>query len=156
MTSRPAIEPAISTLPVMNQLMANVSSVPSVRQLTALRTDLACVSAPRNSTRQCLLYGPEPNLPRRRTKPLHHPRFRAGFRFRRCHTTVQAVRFLDGQHGSDMPSTSARCAPTAGPSWKRTYRGSGHGVEMRLIAVLGAICALTQSASAEIGDCSAI
>lgn len=27
---------------------------------------------------------------------------------------------------------------------------------MRVIAVLGAICALTQSASAEIGDCSAI
>lgn len=27
---------------------------------------------------------------------------------------------------------------------------------MRLLAVLGAICALTQSASAEIGDCSAI
>jgi hypothetical protein len=27
---------------------------------------------------------------------------------------------------------------------------------MRLVAVLGAICALTQAASAEIGDCSAI
>ena len=27
---------------------------------------------------------------------------------------------------------------------------------MRLLAVLGAICALTQAASAEIGDCSAI
>jgi hypothetical protein len=27
---------------------------------------------------------------------------------------------------------------------------------MRLVAVLGAICALTQTASAEIGDCSAI
>jgi hypothetical protein len=36
------------------------------------------------------------------------------------------------------------------------HRGNGHGVEMRLIAVLGAICALTQTASAEIGDCSAI
>jgi hypothetical protein len=32
----------------------------------------------------------------------------------------------------------------------------GRGVEMRLVAVLGAICALTQAASAEIGDCSAI
>jgi hypothetical protein len=50
MTSRPAIDPAISTLPVMNQLIANVSSVPNVRQLTALRTDLVCVSAPRNKT----------------------------------------------------------------------------------------------------------
>jgi hypothetical protein len=50
MTSKPAIDPAISTLPVMNQLIANVSSVPNVRQLTALRTDLVCVSAPRNKT----------------------------------------------------------------------------------------------------------
>jgi hypothetical protein len=47
-TSRPAIDPAISTRPVMNQLIAKVSSVPRVRQLTALRTDLICVSAPRN------------------------------------------------------------------------------------------------------------
>jgi hypothetical protein len=46
--STPAIEPAISTLPVKNQLIANVSSVPNVRQLTALRIDLVCVSAPRN------------------------------------------------------------------------------------------------------------
>jgi hypothetical protein len=45
MISIPAIEPAISTRPVMNQLMANVSSVPNVRQLTALSTDLECVSA---------------------------------------------------------------------------------------------------------------
>src|SRR3981081_3699747 len=48
-TSRAAIEPAISTLPVMNQLIANVSSVPNVRQVTALSTDLVCVSAPRNN-----------------------------------------------------------------------------------------------------------
>jgi hypothetical protein len=48
--SRPAIEPAISTLPVKNQLIANVSSVPNVRQLTALSIDLVCVSAPRNKT----------------------------------------------------------------------------------------------------------
>jgi hypothetical protein len=34
----------------MNQLIPNVSSVPKVRQLTALRTDRACVSAPRNKT----------------------------------------------------------------------------------------------------------
>src|SRR4051812_43733779 len=79
MTSRPAIEPAISTLPVMNQLMAKVSSVPSVRQLTALRTDLACVSAPRNSTRQCLPNGVGPNLARRRAGPLHDPQFPADF-----------------------------------------------------------------------------
>jgi hypothetical protein len=46
--SRPAIEPAISTLPVKNQLIAKVSSVPNVRQLMALRIDLVCVSAPRN------------------------------------------------------------------------------------------------------------
>lgn len=46
----PAIDPAISTRPVMNQLIPNVSSVPKVRQLTALRTDRACVSAPRNKT----------------------------------------------------------------------------------------------------------
>ena len=37
-----------STLPVKNQLMAKMSSVPKVRQLTALSTDLVCVSAPRN------------------------------------------------------------------------------------------------------------
>lgn len=49
----PAMDPAISILPVMNQLMANVSSVPKVRQLTALSTDLACVSAPRNRTTAC-------------------------------------------------------------------------------------------------------
>jgi hypothetical protein len=49
----PAIDPAISTLPVMNQLIANVSSVPNVRQLTALRTDLVCVSAPRNKITRC-------------------------------------------------------------------------------------------------------
>src|SRR6266404_885700 len=47
MISRPAIEPAIPTLPVNSQLIANVSSVPNVRQLNALRTDLVCVSAPR-------------------------------------------------------------------------------------------------------------
>jgi hypothetical protein len=35
-------------LSVMNQLIANVSSVPIVRQLMALRTDLVWVSAPRN------------------------------------------------------------------------------------------------------------
>jgi hypothetical protein len=50
MISSPAIEPAISTLPVKNQLIANVSSVPNVRQLMALRIDLECVSAPRNKT----------------------------------------------------------------------------------------------------------
>jgi hypothetical protein len=48
--SSPAIDPAISILPVKNQLIANVSSVPNVRQLRALRTDLVCVSAPRNKT----------------------------------------------------------------------------------------------------------
>jgi hypothetical protein len=32
----------------MNQLIANVSSVPSVRQLTAFRIERACVSAPSN------------------------------------------------------------------------------------------------------------
>jgi hypothetical protein len=37
MISRPAIEPAISTLPVRSQLTANVSSVPRARQLSALR-----------------------------------------------------------------------------------------------------------------------
>jgi hypothetical protein len=47
-SSSPAIEPAISILPVMNQLIAKVSSVPNARQLTAFRIDLACVSAPRN------------------------------------------------------------------------------------------------------------
>jgi hypothetical protein len=50
MSSRAAIEPAIATLPVKNQLIANVSSVPKVRQLTALSTDLVCVSVPRNKT----------------------------------------------------------------------------------------------------------
>src|ERR1700729_3342064 len=49
MISIPAIEPAISTLPVKNQLIAKVSRVPRVRQLIALRTDLECVSAPRNN-----------------------------------------------------------------------------------------------------------
>jgi hypothetical protein len=53
MISRPAIEPAISTLPVKRQLIANVSSVPSIRQLTASRTDLVWVSAPRNKTTRC-------------------------------------------------------------------------------------------------------
>jgi len=48
--SIPAIEPAIATLPVKNQLITNVSSVPNVRQLTALRIDRVCVSAPRNKT----------------------------------------------------------------------------------------------------------
>jgi hypothetical protein len=46
----PAIDPAISIRPVKSQLIAKVSSVPSVRQLIALRIDLACVSAPRNNT----------------------------------------------------------------------------------------------------------
>jgi hypothetical protein len=32
----------------MNQLIKKVWRVPSVRQLIALRTDLVCVSAPRN------------------------------------------------------------------------------------------------------------
>lgn len=40
-------------LPVKNQLIANVSSVPKVRQLTALRTDLVCVSAPRHDITRC-------------------------------------------------------------------------------------------------------
>src|SRR6478672_3017827 len=34
----------------------NVSSVPRVRQLTALRTDLVCVSAPRNKTTRYASY----------------------------------------------------------------------------------------------------
>jgi hypothetical protein len=57
--SSAAIEPAISTLPVKNQLMANVSSVPNVRQLMALRTDLVCVSAPRKkiTRRASLIFG---------------------------------------------------------------------------------------------------
>src|SRR5258707_6372312 len=53
MSSRAAMEPAISTLPVRNQLIAKVSIVPRVRQLTALSTDLVCVSAPRNKTTRC-------------------------------------------------------------------------------------------------------
>jgi hypothetical protein len=48
MISSPAIELAMAARPVMNQLIAKVSSVPNVRQLTAVRTDLACVSVPRN------------------------------------------------------------------------------------------------------------
>ncbi len=50
--SRPAIKPAISILPVKSLLIANVSSVPKVRQLIALTTDLVCVSAPRNDITQ--------------------------------------------------------------------------------------------------------
>jgi len=50
-SSSPAIEPAISTRPVMNQLIANVSIVPKVRQLMAFSIDLACVSAPRKLKR---------------------------------------------------------------------------------------------------------
>src|ERR1700728_4775048 len=65
MISRPAIEPAISTLPVKNQLIANVSSVPTVRQLMALRIDLECVSAPRNkTTRRASSTYRSQNLPR--------------------------------------------------------------------------------------------
>jgi hypothetical protein len=45
-SSSQAIEPAISTPPVTNQLIAKVSIVHKVRQLTAFRIDLACVSAP--------------------------------------------------------------------------------------------------------------
>jgi hypothetical protein len=48
MISSRAIEPASWTLPVISQLIAKVSNVPSVRQLTAFRTDLACVYAPFN------------------------------------------------------------------------------------------------------------
>lgn len=44
------MEPASATLPVRYQLMTNVSSVPSIRQLTAFRTDLVWVSFPRNRT----------------------------------------------------------------------------------------------------------
>jgi hypothetical protein len=44
---------------VKNQLIANVSSVPNVRQLMALSTDLVCVSAPRNKVtrRASLTFG---------------------------------------------------------------------------------------------------
>jgi hypothetical protein len=45
--SRPAIEPAIATFPVMNQLMAKVSSVPRMRQLIAFKTEREWVSPPR-------------------------------------------------------------------------------------------------------------
>jgi hypothetical protein len=48
MNSRLAIEPASPSLPERNQLIANVSSVPSIRQLVALTIDRACVSCPRN------------------------------------------------------------------------------------------------------------
>lgn len=63
----PAIEPAISTLPVKNQLIAKVSRVPRVRQLMALRTDLECVSAPRNKATGALpsLIGVKPTMWRR-------------------------------------------------------------------------------------------
>src|SRR5579862_4945769 len=53
MISRPAIDPATSTRPVMNQLIAKVSSVPRVRQLMAFKTDLVWVSAPRNKITPC-------------------------------------------------------------------------------------------------------
>jgi hypothetical protein len=57
MISTPAIEPAISTLPVKNQLIANVSRVPNVRQLIAFRMERVCVSAPRNKiTRRAFLF----------------------------------------------------------------------------------------------------
>src|SRR5471032_630563 len=57
----------------MNQLIAKVSSVPRVRQLMALRTDLVCVSAPRNEpTRDapCLTMS-EPNTPTSCACPPH-------------------------------------------------------------------------------------
>ena len=44
----------------MNQLIPKVSSVPRVRQLTALRTDLVCVSAPRNEP--ATRYTPRPTM----------------------------------------------------------------------------------------------
>jgi hypothetical protein len=69
MNSRLAIEPANPSLPERNQLIANVSSVPSIRQLIALRIDRACVSCPRNKIiGVCfpLLRGP-PVAPDRRT-----------------------------------------------------------------------------------------
>jgi hypothetical protein len=53
-TSSPAIDPAISILLVMNQLIAKVSTVPNARQLTAFRIDLACVSAPRNDLKRAV------------------------------------------------------------------------------------------------------
>src|SRR5260370_3271786 len=74
MTSRPAIEPAISTLPVINQLMAKVSSVPSVRQLTALRTDLVCRLLLEKNNRSCLLSGSDRNLSRPRAGLSHYRR----------------------------------------------------------------------------------
>jgi hypothetical protein len=74
----------------MNQLIANVSSVPSVRQLTALSTDLVCVSAPRNdkATRCASLADDDrtdhaaATVPARRMRVLgitngHSPRIRA-------------------------------------------------------------------------------
>src|SRR5271154_2889418 len=57
----------------MNQLMPKVSSVPSARQLMALRTDLACVSAPRNRTTgsvSCLIMT-EPITPAGSADPCH-------------------------------------------------------------------------------------
>src|SRR5229473_2963106 len=54
MNSKPAIKPASSSLSVRNQLITKVSSVPNVRQLTALRTDLVCVSAPWNRITRCV------------------------------------------------------------------------------------------------------
>src|ERR1019366_1654193 len=64
MISTPAIEPAISTLPVMNQLIAKVSMVPKARQLIALVTDRECVSPPRNK----ITLGP--SIPNVSAKPL--------------------------------------------------------------------------------------
>ena len=73
LTPGSAIEPAIAILPVRNQLIAKVSSVPRARQLTALRTDLVCVSAPRKSVTRCLPARP-PRSTITRRPPLRFPR----------------------------------------------------------------------------------
>jgi hypothetical protein len=152
MSSRPAIETAISTLPVKNQLIANVSRVPSVRQLTALRTDRECVSAPRKSTRQL--------FPSRS--------------HRACHATAsrrQPMSWLDWHviclFSSRPASLDVRrqlcyvrgvAAPVNAHVNGRVP--STNGVVMRLIALLvaasGAVCALSVSTLAQTGECRSI
>jgi hypothetical protein len=152
MISSPAIEPAISTLPVNSQLIAKVSSVPKVRQLTALRTDLVCVSAPRNDTTGCASL-----LDDERT--YHAGGFRQTRRILVLEFTID--RALDyGHFACDNPENSLiemnNRRPLGTARISRLILARQKGAEMKVFVTLVAICALSQAAGAQTGECKSI
>ncbi|WP_167558552.1 hypothetical protein [Bradyrhizobium canariense] len=140
----------------MNQLIANVSSVPKVRQLTAFRTDLVCVSTPRNkATRFVSLAQSMANLTRRRPA---RGALRHAHNVKIARSTMDMARdcvhFAEGNQTNSLirlnnndASCSRRCV-VARPLQTR--------ITMRAFFIFMALCVLCETATAQTPECKSI